>query len=58
LSERSGLVRRTYGGNPYLSGILETGKTTLEVEAEVKDKYTQIIDELGPKLNAFIKSTK
>jgi len=25
-------------GNPDLSGILETGKTILEVEAEVKDE--------------------
>jgi hypothetical protein len=25
LLERNGLVRRTYGGNPDLSGILETG---------------------------------
>ena len=49
----------------YARGSFEETKTWLRklIRREViKDdeiqKYTQIIDELGPKLNAFIKSTK
>jgi four helix bundle protein len=49
----------------YARGSFEETKAWLRklirrkviVDREV-DKYTQIIDELGPKLNAFIKSTK
>ena len=49
----------------YARGSFEETKAWLRklirrkviVDREV-DKYTQIIDELGPKLNAFIRSTK
>jgi four helix bundle protein len=49
----------------YARGSFEETKAWLRklirrkviIDREV-DKYTQIIDELGPKLNAFIKSTK
>ena len=49
----------------YARGSLEETKAWLRklirrkviVDREV-DKHTQIIDELGPKLNAFIRSTK
>jgi len=49
----------------YARGSFEETKAWLRklirrkvIEEDQIHKYTQIIDELGPKLNAFIKSTK
>ena len=49
----------------YARGSFEETKAWLRklfrrnvIKKEAIEKYTQIIDELGPKLNAFIRSTK
>ncbi len=49
----------------YSRGSLEETKAWLRklirrklISADKAEKYTKIINELGPKLNAFIKSTK
>lgn len=59
-------MKEIYGLDVYkLAEELEETKAWLRklirrkvIRKEEVHKYTEIIDELGPKLNAFIKSTK